>query len=288
MNRSDKLGNWTQAMLAVQHAMPVLKTTRDVQAGTHRYSYAEWDKLVPVVLPILNASGFVVIQAPKDAPNRVVVETVIQHISDEWCSGDFGIDMPVNANAQAYGSALSYAKRYGLLSMIFAVVGDEDDDAAKASAARDRNIGNGFSREDRARKLAQTEIASCMTTAALEEWWQENKDGINELNMDVVQEIMGCVSARHKVLNGGPAAAPAAPKAPASVPPTLPKAPAAPRAPAPIPQTPAAQPAALKAPVAPVASQTPKPPLTLSKAPAAPTSTEPVDDFAGFGDNFPS
>lgn len=287
MNRSESLTSFIPAMMVVQKTMPVLKETKEVHAGSHTYSYAEWEKLVPILLPHLNSNGFVVLQSPRYVPNAVAVETVIFHLSGEWVSGEFGFDMPPNANAQAFGSALSYAKRYGFVTLVMGVVAGEDDDAARASAARDRNNGNGFNREDRARKLAQTEIASCMTNDALEEWWQENKADISDLNRDVVKDIMDWVSARHKVLTGGPAAAPAAPKAPASVPPALPKAPTAPRAPAPIAPTAVVPPASV--PKAPVqhAPQQPKAPLTLAKgtAPAAPAG--PIDDFAGFGDNFP-
>ena len=285
MNRSEKLGNLIPALIAAQQEFPPIEANKFVDAGRVKYHYAEWDKIVPLIRPILNSHGFAVVQAAKDVPGRVVVETVLLHMSDEWISDEFGIAIADNASPQAYGSALSYVKRYSFVALLNAVVGGEDDDAARAGAARDRNQSNGWNREERARKLASEEIASCMTVEALREWWDENNAGINELNPDVVHEITGMVSARHKVLNGGPAA----PQKPASVPPCVAAQPApkAPRAPAPIAPPAVVPPASVpKAPVTPVAPQQTKAPLTLSKAPAPPAPPE--DDFGGFGDDFPS
>lgn len=60
----------------------------------------------------------------------VAVETVLMHSSGEWISGI--VKLPVaKQDAQGVGSAITYARRYGL-SAILGVVSDEDDDGKTA------------------------------------------------------------------------------------------------------------------------------------------------------------
>ena len=285
MNRSEKLGNLIPALIAAQQEFPPIEANKFVDAGRVKYHYAEWDKIVPLIRPILNSHGFAIVQAAKDVPGRVVVETVLLHMSDEWISDEFGIAIADNAAPQAYGSALSYVKRYSFVSLLNAVVGGEDDDAARAGAARDRNQSNGWNREDRARKEATEEISRCMTVEALHEWWKENQESVNALSPDTMAQITLMVSARHKELTGGPAASP---KAMAPITPPAARAPAAPRSPA-TPTPIASQPKPMQVtkvdPPSVTTPPAPKPALTLSKPPAQPAP--PDDDFGGFGNDFP-
>jgi hypothetical protein len=67
----------------------------------------------------------------------VNVLTIVQHTSGQWF--EFGPTfMPTSKeNAQGFGSASTYARRYAMQA-IAAIVGDEDDDAAAAEPALKR------------------------------------------------------------------------------------------------------------------------------------------------------
>jgi len=64
---------------------------------------------------------------------EILLETVLMHSSGQWVSSM--IQIPVTkADAQGYGSALTYARRYGLSAMVG--VAPEDDDGNAAAAAK--------------------------------------------------------------------------------------------------------------------------------------------------------
>lgn len=96
--------------------------------------YADLSSVVDAIREPLSANGlsFVQVTHPSEK-NEIIVETVLMHESGEWLSGTLA--MPVSkADAQGYGSALTYAKRYGLQGLLG--VPSEDDDGNAASKAK--------------------------------------------------------------------------------------------------------------------------------------------------------
>jgi len=64
--------------------------------------------------------------------DEIVLDTRLLHSSGEWIEGR--MTLPVSkADAQGYGSALTYARRYGLCAAVG--IAPEDDDGNAASAA---------------------------------------------------------------------------------------------------------------------------------------------------------
>lgn len=61
---------------------------------------------------------------------QLVVSTIIMHTSGEWISGELAMN-PVKADPQGIGSAVTYARRYGLSA--FVGIAPEDDDGNAAS-----------------------------------------------------------------------------------------------------------------------------------------------------------
>lgn len=98
--------------------------------------YADLSSVVDACMPSLNEHGIAVIQPTSDDENGRYVETILIH-------GESGeelrcrVPLIVSKNdMQGYGSAVTYARRYGLMSM--AGIAPEDDDgnaAAKAAPA---------------------------------------------------------------------------------------------------------------------------------------------------------
>jgi uncharacterized protein (DUF3820 family) len=95
--------------------------------------YVSLSGVVAAIRPPLNKQGLVFTQLPCLLDGVPALRTSIIHAE----SGDEISDvMPLTvskADAQGYGSALTYARRYALLS-ILGLVADEDDDANSASS----------------------------------------------------------------------------------------------------------------------------------------------------------
>lgn len=94
-------------------------------------SYADLNSVREAVIPTLNAHGISVIQPMVNIEGRNFVKTVLIHESGEMLESFTEIVYAKNNDAQAQGSGITYARRYGLQSMV--CVGADDDDGNAAS-----------------------------------------------------------------------------------------------------------------------------------------------------------
>lgn len=139
MTRSESIAKLTEALLKVQGAMTSVgrdKTARVKMkaGGEYSYSYFDLASVWDAIRPLLAANGLAVIQCPEPEGNKVTVETTLSHVSGEWMSSRLTM-MATDATPQAIGSAITYARRYGLCPML-GVVADEDDDGQAAQPKR--------------------------------------------------------------------------------------------------------------------------------------------------------
>lgn len=129
MNRSDSITELAQALCKAQGAMPAVPKNGRGQVGTQRTSYVTFDDLVATVKAPLAANGLSFTQMLDEGPT---LTTMLLHSSGQWLAASTPIDaMEPNkgTNAmQAYGSTLTYLKRYALGAML-GVASDDDDDA---------------------------------------------------------------------------------------------------------------------------------------------------------------
>lgn len=119
------------ALAAAQSEMgPAIK---DSNNPAFRSKYADLGNVVEACMPALNANGIAVIQPPYDDDTGRYVKTIFLH-------GETGevlecrVPLIVGKNdMQGYGSAVTYARRYGLMAM--AGIAPEDDDGNAAAKA---------------------------------------------------------------------------------------------------------------------------------------------------------
>jgi len=119
-----------------------------------RTKYADLATCIDAVIEALNGAGIALTQITHPSDDHVIVETVLRHVSGETLSGGClhlpvtkadptglpitktdpkGLTVPaVNTyNVQAFGSALTYARRYSLMAALG--IAGEDDDGNDAS-----------------------------------------------------------------------------------------------------------------------------------------------------------
>ena len=82
-------------------------------------------------MPALNSNGISVLQPTVQIDGKNFVQTILLHESGEFISSLTEIVYNKPNDAQAQGSGITYARRYGLQSLMN--VGAEDDDGNKAS-----------------------------------------------------------------------------------------------------------------------------------------------------------
>lgn len=108
------------------------------------YKYAQLDQIIEIVKPVLAKYGLGVIQSPHGpiVDGCLTLKTIIFHESGQHMIEQFSIPLKEGTNVtQDYGSALTYARRYHLLSL-FNLAAEDDDGAGsnqKKPAAPKKN-----------------------------------------------------------------------------------------------------------------------------------------------------
>jgi len=92
--------------------------------------YADLNDVLAAVVPALNNNGIVLLQPLVNIDGKNFVKTVLMHESGEIFESLAEIFCKNTNDAQAYGSGVTYARRYSLSSICG--IGSEDDDAQKA------------------------------------------------------------------------------------------------------------------------------------------------------------
>lgn len=116
--------------------MEMGKAYKDAKNPHFKSKYADLATVMEAVMPALNANGIAVIQPTSHEEYGLCVSTVFIH-------GESGenlyCDVPLNVSKndmQGLGSAITYARRYGLQMMAGIAPEDDDGNAAVASAPK--------------------------------------------------------------------------------------------------------------------------------------------------------
>lgn len=100
--------------------------------GTYTFKYATLDGILDGVRPILASHGLSIVQTTGESENGCVVGTTLLHASGQWMQFETPAFFDPAGGAQAYGSAVSYARRYAVTSLL-CLAADEDDDGNAAT-----------------------------------------------------------------------------------------------------------------------------------------------------------
>lgn len=123
-----------KALAAFQAELPRITENATVDMGNFTNSYAQLDVVAQIVLPLLGKHGLAYIACPTilEDGQRVLAYALV-HGSGEERGGHY--PLPDKATAQQMGGAITYARRYCLLSVTGVHPGGEDDDGAEANQA---------------------------------------------------------------------------------------------------------------------------------------------------------
>lgn len=132
MEKSTSITELTKALVQFQNELDTLPLDREVKVktknnGEYKFKYATYAAIVEYVRPILAKNKLCYSQLVEIDGS---VTTMLMHESGEYLSSTLHIKG--EETPQGIGSAITYAKRYALAS-ILGVVADDDDDANIAS-----------------------------------------------------------------------------------------------------------------------------------------------------------
>lgn len=119
-----------KAFAQAQVELPLVKKTEN--NPFFKSKYAGLPSILEVVLPVLHKNGLYLTQSPISEGERIGIKTTIVHAeSGDSIESSFTMQLSKN-DPQGAGSAITYARRYSLVSMLGINV-DEDEDGAIAS-----------------------------------------------------------------------------------------------------------------------------------------------------------
>lgn len=134
--------NIYDALAAFQSEPPSLTkgstaTVPTKSGGSYSYTYADLSVLVDAILPALGRRGIAWVCVPTMEDGKFVLKYGLFHgKSDTSIEGTYML--PERGTPQEIGSAITYARRYTLLSLTGTFPAGEDDDGQKAAEAHHR------------------------------------------------------------------------------------------------------------------------------------------------------
>lgn len=131
MQKSESIKEIAVALVKAQAGIKA--AIKDATNPHFKSKYADLGSVVEAVKAPLLKEGITFLQGVEDAENGVAVETMLLHTSGEWLSSTVKIPA-TKQDAQGYGSAITYGRRYGLQAMCGVPAEDDDGNAATAAA----------------------------------------------------------------------------------------------------------------------------------------------------------
>jgi len=124
---TEKKDNFAKAFIKAQAEM--VNASKDSTNPHFKSKYADLTAVRDACVPFLNKHGIAVLQPVVQLENKQYIKTTLLHESGEEYSCLTEI-MHAQNTAQAHGSGITYARRYGLQSLV--CIGAEDDDGNEA------------------------------------------------------------------------------------------------------------------------------------------------------------
>ncbi|HEX8418544.1 MAG TPA: ERF family protein [Sphingomonas sp.] len=136
MQQSDSVAAIGAAMALAQGAIE--GATKGRVNPAFKSKYADLSSVWAACKAALFDNDLSVVQFPGEmVDNRLTLTTQLTHKSGEWMRATLSIPLS-KVDAQGYGSAVTYARRYALASVVG--VCPEDDDGNAASAPKSRPV----------------------------------------------------------------------------------------------------------------------------------------------------
>lgn len=129
MCQSEQINEIAAALNKAQAQM--MGATKDAKNPFFKSKYATLNSVWEAVKDAVLANGLTVLQPITMNGTQPVVKTTVMHTSGQFITSECPVVCAKQNDPQALGSAITYARRYSLASML-GVMTDEDDDAERA------------------------------------------------------------------------------------------------------------------------------------------------------------
>lgn len=155
--------------LALAKAQGEMKGAAKDSTNPHfKSKYAGLSSIWDACREQLHKNEIAVVQSPEIADGKMVLRTMLIHSSGETIEGFLPIQVAANATSQQVGSAITYARRYSLASMVGVAPAEDDDDGNAASETKGESVPPGsYGRKPLAKKAVQPTVMMEQTPHAI-------------------------------------------------------------------------------------------------------------------------
>lgn len=135
MNKSESINELATALAKAQGE--IKGALKDQANPFFKSKYADLSSVVEAIREPLSKNGLSYVQLTEPSDKEEVrVQTIILHSSGQWIGSTLAL--PVSkSDAQGFGSALTYARRYGLSAAVGVAPEDDDGNAAVGKKKED-------------------------------------------------------------------------------------------------------------------------------------------------------
>lgn len=166
MNMSDDINDLATALSKAQGE--ILDAAKGADNPYFKSKYADLAAVRGVIREPLAKHGLSLVQLPKTVDGGVEVETMLIHASGQFIKSC--LFMPAaKGDAHGIGSAITYARRYSIMSILALATEDDDGNAAVDSVKRQPT--KAAPARDVSADLADGQFAAKKGAGALTEWW---------------------------------------------------------------------------------------------------------------------
>ena len=134
MERSESIAKLTQALCKFHTQIETISKTALVDmrlnnGARKRYQYATLQSILDMISGPLAENELNIFQFPTGEHE---LTTILSHVSGEFIASTYKM-VPAKVTPQEIGSAITYQRRYAIVSILNLNIGDDDDDATKAT-----------------------------------------------------------------------------------------------------------------------------------------------------------
>lgn len=128
------MSNVYKALLKVQSQLGAIK--KDEVNPFFKSQYVTLNGVREAVVPLLNKEGLVLLQPTVVVDSKQYVRTSVVHAeTGETVTSDTEVIAKAANDAQQVGSGISYARRYGLMSLLCLAAEDDDGNSASGKSS---------------------------------------------------------------------------------------------------------------------------------------------------------
>lgn len=122
MQTSESIKNLAAALVTFHTA--VGKIAKDATNPFFNKAYCSLPNILETINKPLNEAGLSIVQFPEGANE---LTTRLMHSSGEWMQATYNMPVSKQNDPQSLGSAISYQRRYSIMSVLCLTIADDDD-----------------------------------------------------------------------------------------------------------------------------------------------------------------